>query len=87
MVYVLVDSKTLEEEAKRIVEIMEMEQNSIKRNYQEFKHNFDTIINAKETEEPKRTGGSRTKQTARMSSVSPSREQSMKLKDSRMEVE
>jgi hypothetical protein len=67
-----VKSKTLEDEAKRIVEIMEMEQNSIKRNYQDFKHNFDTIINAKATEEePQRRGGARTKQTARMSSAAP----------------
>jgi hypothetical protein len=49
-----------------------MKQNSIKRNYQDFKHNFDTIINAKATEEePQRRGGARTKQTARMSSAAP----------------
>lgn len=50
LVHTLVKAKTLEEEARRIVEIMEMEQDSIKRNYQDFKYNFDTIINAKATE-------------------------------------
>jgi len=63
---------------------MEMEQNSIKRNYQDFKHNFDTIINAKATEEEPRRQGARTKQTARMSSASKG---AMRFTDTRMDVE
>ena len=53
--------------------MMQMEEKGIKRNYQEFKHSFDTIINAKveeqrdEREREVRRGGTRTKQTARMS--------------------
>ena len=57
--------------------MMEMEQNSVKRGYQEFKVNFDTIINAKAVveegdvrmEDQARRGGTRTKQTARRSTA------------------
>ena len=67
-----------------------MEQNSVKRSYQEFKVNFDTIINAKalveegdvRMEEQPRRSGARTKQTARMSAaqMAPRRmEQCMKI--------
>ena len=57
--------------------MMEMEQNSVKRGYQEFKVNFDTIINAKAVveegdvrmEEQPRRSGARTKQTARRSAA------------------
>ena len=45
-----------------------MEQKSIKKNYQEFKNNFDTIINAKAPEDD-RPRGTRTKQTARKSTA------------------
>ncbi len=33
--------------ARSIVEALELEQKGVKRNYEEFKNNFDTIINAK----------------------------------------
>ena len=38
------------EEAQSIVDALELEQKSIKKNYEEYKSAFDTIINAKETE-------------------------------------
>lgn len=38
------------EAAQSIVDALELEQKSIKKNYEEYKSAFDTIINAKETE-------------------------------------
>jgi hypothetical protein len=49
LVYELVQ-KNHKKEAEFIVDALELEQKSIKRNYEEFKNNFDTIINAKESE-------------------------------------
>ena len=73
-----------------------MEQNSVKRSYQEFKVNFDTIINAKTVieegdvrmEEQPRRSGARTKQTARRSTAQMDRrmERCMEM-ESRMEAE
>ena len=52
LVHVLVQHGGKETElAKSIVESLEATQKSIKKNFEEFKHNFDTIINAKESEE------------------------------------
>lgn len=50
LVYELVQNNR-DKEAEFIVDALELEQKSIKRNYEEFKNNFDTIINAKESEE------------------------------------
>lgn len=64
LVYELVQNKH-KKEAEFIVDALELEQKSIKRNYEEFKNNFDTIINAKESEEKekmkKKMHGSRNK--------------------------
>lgn len=50
LVHTLVEKGVLVGEAKRVVEMMELEDQSVKKDYQEFKHNFDTIINAKAEE-------------------------------------
>lgn len=68
LVQTIVNHKELAKEAEMIVEMLEMEQKGIKKNYQDFKHSFDTIINAKASEDGRPRGGARTKQTARMSS-------------------
>lgn len=50
LVHTLLEQKQAEA-AQSIVDALELEQKSIKRNYEEYKSAFDTIINAKETEE------------------------------------
>ena len=59
--------------------MLEMQQSSIKKNYQEFKNNFDTIINAKASEDDRPRGGTRTKQTARMSTSMAAPRMMMKM--------
>lgn len=49
LVHTLLEQKHAEA-AKSIVDALELEQKSIKKNYEEYKSAFDTIINAKETE-------------------------------------
>ena len=67
LVFTLVQKKEMEKEARSIVKKMRMEEDSVKKNYQQFKQSFDTVINAKAEVEQPRGGGARTKQTARKS--------------------